>query len=59
MQRFLSPSQYIDFDAPQVAALARSLAREASTEAELVRRCFEFVRDEIRHSSDFKLNPDT
>ncbi len=59
MQRFLSPSKYIDFEDPQVAVLARELARDASSERDLVRRSFEFVRDEIRHSSDFKLNPVT
>lgn len=59
MLPFLSPSQYIDFDTPEVADLARSLARGASSENKLVRACFEFVRDEIRHSSDFKLNPVT
>lgn len=59
MQRFLSPSTYIDFEDPQVSALARDLARGATSERDLVRRCFEFVRDEIRHSVDFKLNPVT
>lgn len=59
MQRFLAPSTYIDFENPEVSALARDLARGASSERDLVRRCFEFVRDEIRHSADFKLNPVT
>lgn len=59
MQRFLSPSKYIDFDAPELATLARDLARGASSPHALIRSCFEFVRDEIRHSSDFKLNPVT
>lgn len=59
MQRFLSPSKYIDFEHPQVSAIARSLARDATSEEALIRVCFEFVRDEIRHSSDFKLNPVT
>lgn len=59
MQRFLSPSKYIDFEAPELAALARDLTRGASTPHALIRSCFEFVRDEIRHSSDFKLNPVT
>lgn len=59
MQRYLSPSKYIDFEDPQVSALARSLARNATSEEVLIRVCFEFVRDEIRHSSDFKLNPVT
>lgn len=59
MHRFLSPSKYIDFEDPQISALARRLARGVTTEDALISVCFEFVRDEIRHSSDFKLNPVT
>ena len=59
MQRFLAPSTYIDFDQPEVRACARRLAEGAASEADVVRACFEFVRDEIRHSSDFQLNPVT
>ena len=59
MQRYLNPSKYIDFDDVDVLALATGIARRSNTELDLVRLCFEFVRDEIRHSSDFKLNPVT
>ena len=59
MQRFLASSPYIDFDHPEVMATAQTLARGAASEHELVERCFTFVRDEVRHSSDFKLNPVT
>lgn len=59
MQRYLSPGKYIDFDEGAVSSVARGLAQGATSEQTLVRKCFEFVRDEIRHSSDFKLNPVT
>ena len=59
MQRYLLASIYIDFDAPDVRAAARRLAAGAASETDVVRACFEFVRDEIRHSVDFKLNPVT
>ncbi|MEX8503574.1 MAG: transglutaminase family protein [Leptothrix ochracea] len=59
MQTYLARSTFIDFDAPNVSALARELAQGVGEEEELVRRCFEFVRDQIKHSSDFKLNPVT
>lgn len=59
MERYLSASKYIDFDHPEVSECARELATHAGSESELARACFEFVRDEIRHSSDFKLNPVT
>lgn len=59
MHAFLAASRYIDFDHPEVQARARSLAADADSEHALVRRCFEFVRDDIRHSVDFRLNPVT
>src|SRR5699024_4752910 len=51
-------SKYNDFDDPEVLATARRLASSGS-EQDTARRCFEFVRDEIRHSADDKLNPVT
>jgi transglutaminase-like putative cysteine protease len=59
MQRYLTASTYIDFDAPEVLATARRLAEGAASDADVARACFEFVRDEIRHSVDFKSNPVT
>lgn len=59
MQRYLDSSRYIDFEDAELGALATRFAGGANSELELVRQCFEFVRDEIKHSSDFKLNPVT
>ena len=59
LQRYLTPSKYIDFDAPAVAEKAASLAGGVSSEIEVAQRCFEFVRDHIKHSGDFNLNPVT
>jgi len=56
---FLARSPVIDLDEPGVAGLAAALARQASSERELVRLCFEHVRDQIQHSSDFRRNPVT
>lgn len=64
MQAYLASSTYLDFDHPAVAAQAAALAQEAAhadgnAKLALAQRCFEFVRDEIRHSGDHKLNPVT
>lgn len=59
MRPFLVPSQYIDFVHPLVASKAAELARDVEGKTAIARRCFEFVRDEIKHSWDFKLNPVT
>lgn len=54
---FLAPCDVINFDDPAVVALASLLA--SSDPIETARRAFTFVRDEIHHSSDCKLNPVT
>lgn len=59
MKNYLTASTYIDFDHPDVAARAAALAEGAATALEVARNCFGFVRDEIRHSADYKLNPVT
>ena len=59
MQAFLQSSRYIDFESALVAEKAAELAAGVQSENELAERCFEFVRDQIRHSWDFKQNPVT
>lgn len=59
MNQFLQSSDYIDWQHPAVLAKARELAGGATDRTEISRRCFQFVRDEIRHSWDYRLNPVT
>jgi len=54
---YLLSSQYIDFDHPLVAAKALALADGETDKLVIARLCFEFVRDEIRHSWDYRQNP--
>lgn len=56
---YLEHSEYIDWKHPAVSETAAALASGASTEEEVTRRCFEFVRDSIKHSRDYKLGPVT
>jgi arginase family enzyme len=51
-QAFLAASDVVDFHHPQVTQLARTLA--AGTPEATARQCFEWVRDRIQHSIDFK-----
>lgn len=57
--QYLQSSDFIDFDHPAVAGKAKELAAGCKTEEQLAERCFLFVRDEIKHSGDFRLNPVT
>jgi len=59
MQQFLTSSEWIDFTHPAVAEKARTLLSESAGLHDLIARSFHFVRDDIKHSADFKLNPVT
>lgn len=52
MKEFLKTSDIIDFDHPAVVAKARELTEGCADKTEIAKRCFEFVRDEIRHTGD-------
>ncbi len=54
MQSYLAETPIIDFTDPAVSALAAELAQGCATDVEIARNCFEYVRDEIRHSGDHK-----
>jgi transglutaminase-like putative cysteine protease len=56
---YLESSEWIDWRHPKVLAKARELASGTGDPVEIARRCFEFVRDEIRHSWDYLQNPVT
>jgi transglutaminase-like putative cysteine protease len=59
MDKYLESSEYIDWQQSEVLAKALSLAEGLKSEEQIARACFEFVRDEIKHSWDFQTNPVT
>lgn len=59
MEQYLESSEYIDSTHPAVAAKARELAEGCACDEDIAKRCFEFVRDEIQHSWDYRRNPVT
>jgi transglutaminase-like putative cysteine protease len=59
VERFLRSTEVIDWRHPSVNAKARELSGGTRDTQEITRRCFEWVRDSIQHSSDFKRNPVT
>ncbi|MFZ6873121.1 transglutaminase-like domain-containing protein [Undibacterium sp. Di27W] len=59
MEEFLASSTYIDWQHPAVLAQALQLAGRSDDQTEIARRCFHFVRDQIRHSWDYRQNPVT
>jgi transglutaminase-like putative cysteine protease len=59
LKKYLAASQYIDWQQPDVLAKAQSLAEGKAGDEAIARACFEFVRDEIKHSWDYQANPVT
>ena len=58
MSRYLEHTEIINWQHPSILDLAQELAQEKST-AEIAKACFEWVRDEIKHSYDYQMNPVT
>ena len=56
---YLAADAIIDWRHPAVLKQAQTLAAGAADKTEIARRCFEFVRDEIRHSWDYRQGPVT
>ena len=59
MQPFLRSTDVIDWLHPDVSACARRLRGDSNDPLVIVRRCFEWVRDEIKHTADYQLKPVT
>ena len=59
MEKYLASSEIIDWEHPDMFNKAKELSNGLESHEEIAKACFEFVRDEIKHSNDFKLNPVT
>ena len=59
MQQYLESSQYIDWQQPEVLKTAKLLAGDSKDKEQIAKACFDYVRDEIKHSWDYQLNPVT
>jgi transglutaminase-like putative cysteine protease len=54
MKQFLKESEYVDFSYPDIQTLAYTLAEGLTSDEEITKKCFLYVRDNIRHSGDAK-----
>ena len=59
MNQYLTSTEYIDWQDSAVSTQAKKLAEGASKPEDIVQRCFKYVRDNIKHSWDYQLNPVT
>ncbi|MCU0549587.1 MAG: transglutaminase family protein [Leptolyngbya sp. Prado105] len=59
MKEYLKVSEVIDWQHSEVMERAKQIAVEFETPMAIAQACFEWVRDEIRHSYDYQMNPVT
>lgn len=59
MNNYLLSTKYIDWKNQEILNKAKELSAYLSTDIDIAESCFIFVRDEIKHSNDFQLNPVT
>jgi transglutaminase-like putative cysteine protease len=59
LSKYLLPSDIINFDNILVSKKADELRAGLKSEDEIIKKCFEFVRDEIDHCIDHDKNPVT
>jgi len=54
MAKFLEETNIINYSNQEIQKLAKSLSIECKNDIEIAKKCFEYVRDNIRHSGDYK-----
>ena len=59
MNKYLAASQYIDCDHLSIKRKAKELSESYKNDEDITKACFLFVRDQIKHSNDYGLNPTT
>ena len=57
--QYLASSAVIDWHHPSIKDLAMQVVHGCISQTEIAKVCFEWVRDNIKHSYDYKLNPVT
>ncbi len=56
MIEFLKEINIIDYSNQKIQKLAMSLSVDCETDTQIAKNCFEYVRDSINHSGDYKNN---
>lgn len=59
IQDYLKHTDIINWRHPDIVGLSESIAKDSNSKTEYIERAFIFVRDQIKHSWDFRLNPVT
>ncbi len=52
MKNYLQETDIIDFSCPQIMSLALELSKNCTSDIDIAKSCFNYVRDEISHTGD-------
>jgi len=58
-QRYLKNTEIINWESPSVIECSKRIMTSCHSKIEYIEKAFEYVRDEIKHSWDYQLNPVT
>jgi len=58
-QNYLEATTIIDWENPAILKLANKITSQYQTQEMIAKACFEWVRDKIKHSVDYQMNPVT
>ncbi len=56
MKQYLESSEFINWKSPEIQEMADRLKGDSTTDLDITRNCFEYVRDNIRHSWDYQID---
>ena len=56
MKQYLEVSEYIDWNDQQIQILAKQLSGGSRRDVDIAKECFDYVRDSIKHSWDYKID---
>ncbi len=59
MDKYLLSTEVIDWKQPAIITKAKMLSQGLNRSEDIAKACYEYVRDEIMHSRDYKMNPVT
>ncbi len=59
MQKYLEATDIINYHDENIQILAKSLLQNTKDDTQIAKNCFEYVRDNIHHSGDYKVDMTT
>lgn len=56
MKKYLESTEFINWESSAIRTLAAQLKSDLETDVGIAEKCFEYVRDSIKHTGDYQIN---